>query len=71
MDFSIGISKKQSIFVASSHYTSKLNLGVMGEALHYVKASSMLCQLDDWNLRNSNCVPMTMSKVNATGMLLM
>ena len=25
--------------------------------LHNVKASSMLCQLDNWNLRNSNCVP--------------
>lgn len=29
----------------------------------------MLCQLDNWNLRNSNCVPMTLSDVNATGML--
>lgn len=29
----------------------------------------MLCQLDNWNLKNSNCVPMTMSEVNATGML--
>lgn len=34
-----------------------------------VKASLMLCQLDNWNLRNSNCVPMTLSEVNAAGML--
>ena len=39
-----------------------------GRALHNVKASSMLCLLDNWNLRNSNCVPKTMSEVNATGM---
>ena len=42
--------------------------GRNGRALHNVKASSMLCLLDNWNLRNSNCVPKTMSEVNATGM---
>ena len=39
-----------------------------GGTLHNVKASLMLCLLASLNLRNSNCVSMTTSEVNATGM---
>ena len=42
--------------------------GKKRRTLHNVKASSMLCQLASLNLRNSNCVSVALSEVNATGM---
>lgn len=42
----------------------------LGGTLHNVKASSMLCLLVVWNLRNFNWWSRAMSEVAATGMIL-
>ena len=46
-----------------------VEVGNMGETLHNVKASLMLCQLVVWNLGNFNWWSRTKSEVAVTGML--